>query len=81
MDVVGQRRVLTLATLVLLTHALPAEGLGTLFSALAAGVLGAALAMGGLPDATTRQAAASTEMPFGRGDVRRALGGSRRPCR
>lgn len=66
-------RVLTLATLVLLTHTLPAAGLGTLFSALAAGVLGAALAMGGLPDATTRHAAASTEVPFGRGDVRRAL--------
>jgi O-antigen/teichoic acid export membrane protein len=66
-------RVLTLVTLVLLTNALPAEGVGALLSALATGVLGAALAMGGLPDATTRQAASAADAGFGRGDVRRSL--------
>jgi O-antigen/teichoic acid export membrane protein len=40
---------------------------------LALGVLGAALAMGGLPDATTRHAASDTEAKFGRGNVRRSL--------
>jgi O-antigen/teichoic acid export membrane protein len=67
-------RVLTLATLILLTRVLSPKGLGEVLSALAAGVLGASLAMGGLPDATTRNAASSAEgSGFGRGDVHRAL--------
>jgi O-antigen/teichoic acid export membrane protein len=66
-------RALTFVTLVLLARALPADGLGALLAALATGVLGAALAMGGLPDVTTRQAASATEEQFGRGDVRRSL--------
>ncbi len=47
-------RALTLATLILLARALPAEDLGALLAAVAMGTLGSALAMGGLPDATTR---------------------------
>jgi O-antigen/teichoic acid export membrane protein len=67
-------RVLTLVTLILLTRVLSPKGLGDVLSALAAGVLGASLAMGGLPDATTRNAASSADGGgFGRGDVRRAL--------
>jgi O-antigen/teichoic acid export membrane protein len=66
-------RVLTLVTLVLLTNALPPEGVGALLAALATGVLGAALAMGGLPDATTRHAASAADAGFGKGDVRRSL--------
>lgn len=67
-------RVLTLVTLVLLTRVLSPKGLGEVLSALATGVLGASVAMGGLPDATTRNAASSTDgSGFGRGDVHRAL--------
>jgi O-antigen/teichoic acid export membrane protein len=66
-------RLLTLVTLVLLTNALPPDGIGALLAALATGVLGAALAMGGLPDATTRHAASAADAGFGRGDVRRSL--------
>ncbi len=66
-------RVLTLATLLLLTHALSPKDLGYVFSALATGLLGATVSMGGLPDATTRHAAAASGSSFGRGDVRRAL--------
>lgn len=67
-------RVLTLATLILLARVLSPRGLGDVLSALATGVLGASVAMGGLPDATTRNAASSADgSGFGRGDVRRAL--------
>ena len=67
-------RVLTLLTLVLLTRVLSPSGLGEVLSALATGVLGASVAMGGLPDALTRNAAASEdESGFGRGDVVRAM--------
>ena len=72
-------RVLTLATLLLLFRidALTQHhnrGVGEILAALATGVLGASVAMGGLPDATTRNAAASaTGTDFGRGDLRRAL--------
>lgn len=68
-------RGLTLLTLVLLTRALPANQLGSVFSAIAIGVLGASLAMGGLPDATTRHAASASaaQEPFGWGDIRRSL--------
>jgi O-antigen/teichoic acid export membrane protein len=68
-------RALTLLTLVLLTRALPPDQLGSVFSAIAIGVLGASLAMGGLPDATTRHAASASasQEPFGWGDVRRSL--------
>jgi O-antigen/teichoic acid export membrane protein len=67
-------RALALVTLLLLARALPKEDLGSLFAALATGVLGATLAMGGLPDATTRRAAsASGTATFGLGDVRKAL--------
>lgn len=66
-------RALALATLVLLTQTLSADDLGALLAALAAGVLGATLATGGLPDATTRSASLEAETGFGRGDVRRAL--------
>jgi O-antigen/teichoic acid export membrane protein len=66
-------RALTLATLVLLTQALPADDLGALLGALAAGVLGATLATGGLPDVTTRSAVIEAETGFGRGDINRAL--------
>jgi PST family polysaccharide transporter len=67
-------RALTLATLILLARALPADDLGALLAAIAMGTLGSALAMGGLPDATTRTAASSTDdSQFGRGDLRLAL--------
>lgn len=67
-------RVLTLATLILLTCVLSPKGLGEVLSALAAGVLGASVAMGGIPDAITRNAVSSAEGGgFGRGDMRRAL--------
>jgi O-antigen/teichoic acid export membrane protein len=66
-------RAFQLVTLVLLTQALPGEDLGGLLSALAAGVLGATLALGGLGDATTRQASLGEGAGFGRGDLGRAL--------
>jgi O-antigen/teichoic acid export membrane protein len=66
-------RSLALATLVLLTQALPTEDLGALLAALAAGVLGAMLATGGLPDATTRSAVSDEGSGFGRGDINQAL--------
>jgi O-antigen/teichoic acid export membrane protein len=66
-------RALALATLVLLTQALPADDLGALLAALAAGVLGATLATGGLPDATTRSAILEADSGFGRGDIHLAL--------
>jgi O-antigen/teichoic acid export membrane protein len=66
-------RALALVTLVLLTQALPAEDLGALLAALAAGLLGATLATGGLPDATTRNAIRGAGSGFGRGDVNHAL--------
>lgn len=66
-------RALALATLILLTQALSSEDLGALLAALAAGLLGATLATGGLPDATTRTAVFEAERGFGRGDVNRAL--------
>ena len=70
----GGARVLTLLTLILLTRVLSPHGLGEVLSALATGVLGASVAMGGLPDAVTRNAAASdAESGVGRGDVHRAL--------
>jgi O-antigen/teichoic acid export membrane protein len=59
--------------LVFLTRALPSGDLGTLLAALAAGVLGATLALGGLSDATTRQASAQADAGFGRGDLLRAM--------
>jgi O-antigen/teichoic acid export membrane protein len=59
--------------LVLLTRALPASDLGTLLASLAAGLLGATLALGGLSDATTRQASVGSESGFGMGDLARAL--------
>jgi O-antigen/teichoic acid export membrane protein len=67
-------RALALLTLVLLARTLPAEDLGALLAAIAAGLLGATLATGGLPDAATRSAASATEGGgFGRGDLRSAL--------
>jgi O-antigen/teichoic acid export membrane protein len=67
-------RALTLATLILLARALPAEDLGALLAAVAMGTLGSALAMGGLPDATTRNAVSSVDATqFGRGDLEVAL--------
>ena len=66
-------RALTLITLILLTQALSPTGLGAVMTALASGVLCAALAIGGLGDATTRHAASATDAPFGRGDVHRSL--------
>ncbi len=67
-------RILTLVTLILLTRTLPPKGLGEVLSALATGVLGASVALGGLSDATTRDAAASSAgTRFGRGDVHRTL--------
>lgn len=70
----GGSRVLTLLTLILLTRVLSPSGLGEVLAALATGVLGASVAMGGLPDAVTRNAASSQDQTgFGRGDVHRAL--------
>ena len=69
-------RALALATLVLLTQTLPAGDLGALLAAIAAGLLGATLATGGLPDATVRSAASafgSQDRGFGRGDLWDAL--------
>jgi O-antigen/teichoic acid export membrane protein len=68
-------RALALATLVMLTRALPTDDLGALLAALAAGVLGGALATGGLGDAIARQAAVAEDgqVGFGRGDLHRAL--------
>jgi O-antigen/teichoic acid export membrane protein len=67
-------RALALVTLVLLAQTLPADDLGALLAAIAAGLLGATLAIGGLPDATTRSAASSAgEGAFGRGDLWSAL--------
>jgi O-antigen/teichoic acid export membrane protein len=67
-------RALALATLLLLVRTLGGDELGALLAALAAGVLGAALATGGLADATARQAAAAGDGGgFGRGDLRRAV--------
>jgi O-antigen/teichoic acid export membrane protein len=59
--------------LVLLTRALAADDLGTLLASLAAGLLGATLAVGGLSDATARNASASADAGFGTGDLARAL--------
>ena len=68
-------RALALAALLMLARTLEADELGALLAAMAAGVLGAVLATGGLADATARQAAAASgESGFGRGDVRRAAG-------
>jgi O-antigen/teichoic acid export membrane protein len=66
-------RALTVVTLIVLTQALSPTGLGAVMTALASGVLCAALAIGGLADATTRHAASATDEPFGRGDVQRSL--------
>ena len=67
-------RALALATLLMLARSLGVDELGALLSALAAGVLGAALATGGLADATARQAAAAGhETEFGRGDLMRGI--------
>jgi O-antigen/teichoic acid export membrane protein len=67
-------RALALATLLLLTRALPADDLGALFAAMATGLLGAMVATGGLPDATTRSAVSAVgESGFGRGDLNGAL--------
>ena len=69
-------RALTLATLILLIRALPADDLGALLAAIAAGLLGAAVATGGLPDATARSAAwdrPAVDDGFGTGDLRNAL--------
>ena len=69
-------RALALATLLMLARSLGVDELGALLSALAAGVLGAALATGGLADATARQAAAAGQAPrpeFGRGDLLRGI--------
>jgi O-antigen/teichoic acid export membrane protein len=67
-------RALALATLLMLARSLGVNELGALLSALAAGVLGAALATGGLADATARQAAAAGhETEFGRGDLLRGI--------
>ncbi len=67
-------RALALVTLVLLVRALPSDDLGALLAATAAGLLGATLATGGLPDATTRVAASAAEGDgFGRGDLHAAL--------
>jgi O-antigen/teichoic acid export membrane protein len=71
-------RALALATLLMLARSLGVDELGALLSALAAGVLGAALATGGLADATARQAAAAGHGPeiateFGRGDLMRGI--------
>jgi O-antigen/teichoic acid export membrane protein len=69
-------RALALVTLVLLTQSLPAEDLGALLAAIAAGLLGATLATGGLPDATVRSAASASSTQgagFGRGDLWSAL--------
>ncbi len=63
-------RALALVTLILLARTLPGDDLGTLLAAIAAGLLGATLATGGLPDATARSAAAATSTgSFGRGDL------------
>jgi O-antigen/teichoic acid export membrane protein len=66
-------RALALATLILLTRAIPSRDLGALFASMAAGLLGATLATGGLPDATTRNAVTNADAGFGRGDIHRAL--------
>jgi O-antigen/teichoic acid export membrane protein len=67
-------RALALATLLMLARSLGVDELGALLAALAAGVLGAAHATGGLADATARQAAAAgQESDFGRGDLVRGV--------
>jgi O-antigen/teichoic acid export membrane protein len=63
-------RALALVTLILLARTLPDDDLGALLAAIAAGLLGATLATGGLPDATARAAASPTAGgQFGRGDL------------
>jgi O-antigen/teichoic acid export membrane protein len=63
-------RALALVTLILLARTLPADDLGALLASIAAGLLGATLATGGLPDATARSAAAGTATgTFGQGDL------------
>lgn len=63
-------RALALVTLILLARTLPGDDLGTLLAAIAAGLLGATLATGGLPDATARSAATGAAAgTFGRGDL------------
>jgi O-antigen/teichoic acid export membrane protein len=63
-------RALALVTLILLARTLPGDDLGALLAAIAAGLLGATLATGGLPDATARAAASPTGSgAFGRGDL------------
>ncbi|MEA2331512.1 MAG: hypothetical protein QOH58_1650 [Thermoleophilaceae bacterium] len=67
-------RALALVTLILLARTLPADDLGALLAAIAAGLLGATLGTGGLPDATARSAAASADGEgFGRGDLTGAM--------
>jgi O-antigen/teichoic acid export membrane protein len=66
-------RALALVTLILLARTLPAGDLGNLLAAIASGLLGATLAIGGLPDATARSGATPAGEGFGRGDVRAAL--------
>jgi len=63
-------RALALVTLILLARTLPGDDLGALLAAIAAGLLGATLATGGLPDATARSAVSPTAKgTFGRGDL------------
>ena len=63
-------RALALVTLILLARTLPDDDLGAVLASIAAGLLGATLATGGLPDATARSAASPTEAGrFGRGDL------------
>ena len=63
-------RALALVTLILLVRTLPDDDLGAVLASIAAGLLGATLATGGLPDATARAAASPTQSgTFGRGDL------------
>ena len=62
-------RALALVTLILLARTLPGDELGALLAAIAAGLLGATLATGGLPDATARAAVSPDGGTFGRGDL------------
>ena len=66
-------RAFALATLIVLARTLPANDLGSLLAAIAAGLLGASLATGGLPDATVRSAATPDAGGFGRADLGSAL--------
>jgi O-antigen/teichoic acid export membrane protein len=68
-------RALALVTLVFLARTLDAADLGAVLASIAAGLLGATLATGGLPDATTRSAVSADGVSggFGRGDIRSAL--------